>query len=1022
MKFFEKFITISLLLLTVVMAQPEQPKNIILFISDGWGENHIKATDYYEFGETGFVQVYERFPLQMAMATYQAMDANRAHAAQNMEGGYSPYRAMTWFDYVKLKPTDSAAAATAMASGQKSYNGCIGLDVYGNPLENIVERAELLGKATGVVTSVQFAHATPAAFVAHHNYRSDYALLANQMIFDSGLEVIMGCGHPMYNDNGEMGETAGSYKYVGGEETWNALVNGTAADWTLIQTKEEFETLLRGNTPSRVIGIPQVGSTLQQSRAGETATNDIGSLPYTDPMNENVPSLESMTNGALNVLDNNDNGFFLMVEGGAVDWASHANSTPRMIEEQIDFNNAVEAAVQWVNSYSNWDETLIIVTGDHECGYLTGPISGPDGSPEGAEEPVWYAPVNVGRGKLPRTRWHSGDHTNQVIPIYAKGPGAEMLETHADEFDVMHGRYIQNSEIGQTMMNLWPKPECTFNIPKNVVLMISDGWGKNQILATNFYETGQAVAQTYEEFPEQYYMSTFMALGRTSNSEPDFTAVQGAYEPDRAWTWFDYFKQKATDSAASATAFSAGVKTYKYTLGLDPYGAQLENIVQVSEKKGKATGVVSSVQFAHATPAAMAVHHKYRSDYAIVANQMIYGSGLEVIMGCGHPLYDDDGQLKEKPGSFKYVGGQETWDALTSGVAGYDADRDGEEDPWTLVQSKEEFEALITGIVPKRVIGIPMVGSTLQQSRCGATAGNDVTSLPYSDSLNSNVPDLATMTKAALNVMDDDQDGLFLMVEGGAVDWAGHANSTARMIEEQMDFNKAVDAVIEWVEANSNWDETLVIVTGDHECGYLTGPGSGPDGVEEGAATPVWTEPGNNGAGMLPTTEWHSGDHTNQLIPLYAKGAGSELIKLYADQVDSVRGLYTDNAEIGQLMLSLMKLNREGNYVVGKGEVQLLSSVEENDSSLPTEFVLEQNYPNPFNPVTNISFALPHESFVNLSVYDTMGRQVATLVNEMRDAGSYQVAWNAQNFASGVYFYTLKAGSNVLSNKMLLVK
>jgi len=123
------------------------------------------------------------------------------------------------------------------------------------------------------------------------------------------------------------------------------------------------------------------------------------------------------------------------------------------------------------------------------------------------------------------------------------------------------------------------------------------------------------------------------------------------------------------------------------------------------------------------------------------------------------------------------------------------------------------------------------------------------------------------MTRGALNVLDNDADGFFLMVEGGAIDWAGHANQSGRLIEEQADFNEAVAAVCDWVEQNSSWSETLVIVTGDHETGYLTGTAGVYDAVL------------NNGQGNMPTLAWNSGDHTNQLIPFYAKGAGAEIFK-----------------------------------------------------------------------------------------------------------------------------------------------
>ena len=96
--------------------------------------------------------------------------------------------------------------------------------------------------------------------------------------------------------------------------------------------------------------------------------------------------------------------------------------------------------------------------------------------------------------------------------------------------------------------------------------------------------------------------------------------------------------------------------------------------------------------------------------------------------------------------------------------------------------------------------------------------------IPANDTpLNTTVPSLALMTKGALNVLDNDPDGFFVMIEGGAVDWANHANQLGRLIQEQNDFNDAVDVAIDWIKANGGFEKNLLIVTGDHETGYLDG-------------------------------------------------------------------------------------------------------------------------------------------------------------------------------------------------------
>lgn len=126
---------------------------------------------------------------------------------------------------------------------------------------------------------------------------------------------------------------------------------------------------------------------------------------------------------------------------------------------------------------------------------------------------------------------------------------------------------------------------------------------------------------------------------------------------------------------------------------------------------------------------------------------------------------------------------------------------------------------------------------------------------------------------------------------------AGHANQSGRVIEEEIDFNKSVEAVVSWVENNSNWGETLLIVTGDHETGYLNGPHSDPN----------WMPLENNGAEVLPGMEWHSGNHTNSLIPLFAKGSAARLFKKNIEGSDPVRGPYIDNTTCGNVIIDILK-------------------------------------------------------------------------------------------------------------------
>lgn len=429
---------------------PQPPKNIIVLISDGAGYNQFDIASLYESGQTyrqvrvdpaaGTVdhlpgtptQVYENYPVQVGQSHYSA-SGRAAYTTEDAWGDFS---------WVASGATDSAAAGTALGTGIKTNNGMLGFDPNANRLVTVGEQAKAMDKKVGLVTSVPFNHATPAGFIAHNASRNDYHGLATEMI-DSGVDVLMGGGHPYYTDD----NTTRSAKF--GPGSWISQadfdrVSGGQTPFTFIDAKSDFEALATSeDTPEKVFGLAQVSETLQYNRSG-LAHNNV--LPGTDRPN-NVPSLATMTNGALNVLEEDPDGFFLMVEAGAVDWAGHANQTTRVIEEQMDFNDSVEAVNAWVEEKSNWDETLVIVTADHETGYLAGSGSNPG-----------WEPMQGVAGQVPGVSWHSGGHTNALVPLYAKGAGADLLTARADQWDLVRGAYVDNIEIGQTIFDLLGAP------------------------------------------------------------------------------------------------------------------------------------------------------------------------------------------------------------------------------------------------------------------------------------------------------------------------------------------------------------------------------------------------------------------------------------------------------------------------------------------------------------------------------------------------------------------------------------
>lgn len=444
-------------------APSHQAKNVIVMVADGAGFNSWRATSLYR-GQLG-KEIYDQPGwIRLACSTYPLNTATKPQKT-NQQDPKVVYDALkAWngeaaYRWLKSSATDSAAAATALASGVKTYNNAINWSDSDQPLRGrtLPEIAHQLGKSAGVVTTVPWSHATPAGLGgAHDRDRDNYAEIAQEMLAAPYLQVIMGAGHPGYDDNGraKQGEIPEKdYRYVGGRQEWENLKTGRhAGGWVLIETKNDFRQLAEGDTPKKVLGTAQVATTLQQKRGGILGIVTPNE-PFAVPFNDNVPTLATMVEGALNVLDNNPNGFYLMVEGGAVDWANHANQLHRMIEEHCDFLAAVEAVVQWVEKHSSWEETLVILTADHDCGLLWGPDS----------DKQSFQPIqDRGPAKMPSARYNTTGHSNSLVPFYARGAGAEQFpklirgrDEHAAQVWEISGDYVDNTDVFAVASAAW---------------------------------------------------------------------------------------------------------------------------------------------------------------------------------------------------------------------------------------------------------------------------------------------------------------------------------------------------------------------------------------------------------------------------------------------------------------------------------------------------------------------------------------------------------------------------------------
>lgn len=497
---------------------PGNVKNIILMIPDGISHESMKVVDYYMNGEAES-QIYNDFPVQVAVETSEYeyiydITYNTAnppaptgytitgyiYLGYDPEEAYSDFYNMIWRDPMVYPTatdqdaylnhtTDSASASTAMATGYKTKDGAMSYGVKANTavgntaaatdfvsLTNITQIARQLGKAAGVVTTVPLSHATPGAQVAHNIDRNQYSAIADEMILNSGLEVIMGAGGRDYNYNGDPNTQAPNRMSTATFNTvmgwYNNPTTIPAGGFNVIRSRTEFQNLATTTTPpARVLGIPNVMETLNYY-AGSPVTTAIPKTKYTDsyyvpysiPRVATVPTLAEMANGALNVLKQDTDGFYLMIEGGAVDWADHfgilyrANEATRLangetpgpwgilIEEMDDFNKAVEAVHAWVEANSNWDETLLIVVPDHDTGFVWGAGSGQINGTA-----VFNEVINNGQGVLPGFNWYSWWHSNKLVPLYAKGAGADRFTDYIKGTDPRYGEYINNIDIFKVM-------------------------------------------------------------------------------------------------------------------------------------------------------------------------------------------------------------------------------------------------------------------------------------------------------------------------------------------------------------------------------------------------------------------------------------------------------------------------------------------------------------------------------------------------------------------------------------------
>lgn len=312
-----------------VLAETGVPRYIFMFIGDGMSYPQFQAASDY----LGAVAQKEDSKILTGNKKLTFMDFPVAGSADT-------------FDSSSFCP-DSASTATSLSTGHKTYSSIINMDETKTvSYETITEKVKKqLGYKVGIVTTVNLNHATPAAYYAHQPSRNNYYEISQELI-KSGFDYFAGGG--LLKADGADGQQTSSY------------VLAEQAGYKVIMTQEEAKQLTAEDGKAIVI-------------AQKLADSD--SLSYDNDREAGEWALSNYVKKGIEVLDN-DKGFFMMVEGGKIDWACHANDAGSTISDTIAMDNAVREAVAFYNQHP--DETLILVTGDHETGGLTIGYAGTD--------------------------------------------------------------------------------------------------------------------------------------------------------------------------------------------------------------------------------------------------------------------------------------------------------------------------------------------------------------------------------------------------------------------------------------------------------------------------------------------------------------------------------------------------------------------------------------------------------------------------------------------------------------------
>ncbi|GII99093.1 alkaline phosphatase [Sediminihabitans luteus] len=398
-------------------------KNVILLIGDGMGDSEITIARNYAYGAAGRLPGIDAMPMTGQYTTYSLDPSNGKP------------------DYV----TDSAASGSGWATGTKTYNGAISVDVDGVAQKSILEIAKANGLRTGDVSTAELQDATPAVLVSHVTSRSCYSptstaakcptnALENggagsitEQLLDARPDVTLGGGAASFADTARAGQWKGK----------TLAAQATARGFQVVDDAAGLDAVTRADQTKPVLGLFTAGN-MPTVWQGPAATRTGGTEPAVtcteNPAHTSeVPTLEAMTTKAIDLLDapGAKKGFFLQVEGASIDKQDHAANPCAQIGETVDFDHAVSTALEFAKADGN---TLVVVTADHgHSSQIVYPNSTTPGltrtltTVDGQPMTIAYGTADEGG---------SQDHTGTQVRVAGYGPGAANVVGLTDQTDL----------------------------------------------------------------------------------------------------------------------------------------------------------------------------------------------------------------------------------------------------------------------------------------------------------------------------------------------------------------------------------------------------------------------------------------------------------------------------------------------------------------------------------------------------------------------------------------------------------